>query len=104
MNMINCILCLTGMTFQNHLSQQPSKKYSKDQESINQVPHLSQAFAAWWFLPYGISQHRHYKYFKCSTKETVIPHSNKGWAYSIVVKRIAGILKREKIVYRCMAK
>ena len=29
-------------------------------------------------LPCGISQHRHFRYFKCSTEETVIPLSNKG--------------------------
>ena len=34
----------------------------------------------------------------------LIPHSNKGYAYSIFVKRIAGVLKREQVVYCCMAK
>ena len=60
MNMMNYILCLTGMTFQNHLSQQ-------------------QGICAFVILTlwHSISQHRHYKYFKCSTEETVTPHSNK---------------------------
>ena len=29
-------------------------------------------------LWHSIAQHRHYKYFKCSTEDTIIPHSNKG--------------------------
>ena len=81
---MNNILCLTDMQFQNHLGQK-------------------QGIVAWWFLFCGISQHRHYKYFNCSIEKTVIPHCNTGWTYSIFVKRIAGILKREQVVYRCMA-
>ena len=50
MNMMNYILCLTGMTFQNHLSQQ---------QGICGLVILT--------LWHSISQHRHYKYFKCST-------------------------------------
>ena len=75
--MMNYILCLTGMTFQNHFSQQ--------QGICGLV-----VFTLW----HSISQHRHNKYFKCSTEET----------YSMFVKRIAGILKKEQVVYRCMAK
>ena len=60
MNMMNYIFSLTG-TFQNHLSQQ---------QGICGLVILT--------LWHSISQHRHYKYFKCSTEETVIPHSNKG--------------------------
>ena len=61
MNMMNYMLCLTGMTFQNHLSQQ---------QGI-----CGSVILTLW---HSIAQHRHYKYFKCFTEDTIIPHSNKG--------------------------
>ena len=73
------------MTFQNYLSQQ---------QGICGLVILTL-----WHITAQTLQN-----FICSTEETVILHSNKRWAYSIFVKRIAEILKREQVVYRCLAK
>ena len=69
--------------------------------------HLSQQQGIFWLgdsypMAYHSTQTLHN--FKCSIEETVIPQCNKGWAYSIFVKIIDEILKREQVVYRCMAK
>ena len=58
MNMMNYVLCLTGMTFQNHLSHQ---------QGICGLVILT--------LWHSIAQHRHYKYFKCSTEDTKLSHT-----------------------------
>ena len=67
----------------------------------------NKAFAALWLFPCGISQHRHKKHSKCSTKETdigspslikeylliylLIPYSYKERVNRIFDERIAGI-------------
>ena len=85
MNRINFIILFDRYDFQNHLSQQEGT--------------CGLVILTLWHITAQTFQQ-----FKCFTEETVIPHSNKGLAYSIFVKRIAEILKREQIVYRCMAK